>query len=86
MGEGEGAGLFPQDFVLLFFLTVREPKYIFQDKAKNIYIFFFLTGIYARNVFFKILMFVYFLNPIYMGILFICSCIHVSWIFGSEFI
>ena len=26
----------------------------------------------------------YFLNLIYMGILFICSCIHASWIFGSE--
>ena len=26
----------------------------------------------------------YFLNPIYMGVLFICSCIYVSWIFGSE--
>ena len=26
----------------------------------------------------------YFLNPIYMGILFICSCIHVPWIFESE--
>ena len=27
-------------------------------------------------------MFVYFLNPIYMGILFICSCI--SWILGPS--
>ena len=37
----------------IFFLTVREPKYFFQDKAKTKYIFF-LNSIYmyARNVFF----------------------------------
>ena len=35
----------------IFFLTVREPKYFFQAKAKTIF-FFFLNSIYARNVFF----------------------------------
>ena len=37
---------FPQDFLpiekqeFFFFLTVREPKYFFQDKAKTKYFFF----------------------------------------------
>ena len=57
MGEGAGAGFFPQDFVLLFFfLTVREPKYIFQDKAKTFFFFLnehicskcFLLDLYVR--------------------------------------
>ena len=47
-GGGGGLGFFLK--ILFFFLIVREPKYIFQDKAKTF--FFFLTGIYARNVFF----------------------------------
>ena len=79
-GERAGDGFFPQDFLPIekqrfVFLTVRELKYFFQDKAKT---FFFSKQHICSNTF------VYFLNPIYMGILFICSCIHVSLIFGSE--
>ena len=41
---GGGAGYFPQDFLPIekqrfFFLTVREPKYFFQDKAKTFFFF-----------------------------------------------
>ena len=53
-----------------------------QSESQNVcccLLFFFKT----KHVFFKILYtFVYFLNPIYMGILFICSCI--SWILGPS--
>ena len=87
-GWGGGAGFFPRGFLPIekqrFFFSQSESQNIFfQDKAKTKF-YFFLNSIYARNVFFKIYTFVYFLNPIYMGILFIRSCIHVSWIFGSE--
>ena len=42
--EGGGLFFFPQDFLPIekqrfFFLTVREPKYFFQDKAKTIFFF-----------------------------------------------
>ena len=69
----------------IFFFTVWESKYFFQDKAKTNY--FFLNSIYARNVFVQIYTLVYFLNPIYMGIiymgiLFICS----YWVRGCRYI
>ena len=38
----------------------------------------FISLVYGRTIYMSL--------PIYMGILFICSCIHVSWIFGSEYI
>ena len=74
-----------QRFFFFFFFTVWEPKYFFQDKAKRNY--FFLNSIYARNVFVQIYTIVYFLNPIYMGIiymgiLFICS----YWARGCRYI
>ena len=73
----------------IFFSQSESQNIFFRTKQKQffilfIYYFFFVNSIYARNVFFYIYTFVYFLNPIYMSILFICSCIHVSWIFGSE--
>ena len=80
-GGGGGAVFFPSKFSFssdrkteIFFSQSESQNIFFQDKAKTI--FFFQTA--------YIYTFVYFLNPIYMGILFICSCIYVSWIFGSE--
>ena len=85
-GEG-GRGLFffPQDFLpienqRIFVFHSLKPTYFFQDKAKSKY--FFLNSIYARNVFFQIYTFAYFLNPTYMGILFICS----FWVRGCRYI
>ena len=68
-----------------FFFQSESQNIFFQDKAKTNY--FFLNSIYARNVFFQIYNIVYFLNPIYMGIiyigiLFICS----YWIRGCRYI
>ena len=70
----------------IFFFSQSESQNIFfQDKAKRNY--FFLNSIYARNVFVQIYTIVYFLNPIYMGIiymgiLFICS----YWARGCRYI
>ena len=82
------AFFFPSRFSF-YFLPIENQRiffYIFfQDKAKTNY--FFLNSIYARNVFFQIYTIVYFLNPIYMGIiymgiLFICS----YWVRGCRYI
>ena len=83
-GGGAEAGFFPQDFLhrkTEIFSHSPRVKIFFSGQSKN---FFFLNSLHARNVFFLIYTFVYFLNPIYMGILLICSCIYVSWIFGSK--
>ena len=80
---GGRPGFFPQDFLFIFFNIFSQSEsqnIFFRTKQKNK--IFFLNSIYAQNVFFYIYTFVYFLNPIYMGILFICSC--RSWILGPS--
>ena len=66
----------------IFFLTFREPKYFFSAKQKHFF-FFSKQHICSKCILLNLYVRV-FLNPIYKGLLFICSYIHVSWIFGSE--
>ena len=73
-------------FFFFFFFHSLRAKIFFSGQSQN-KLFFFLNSIYARNVFFQIYPIVYFLNPIYMGIiymgiLFICS----YWVRGCRYI
>ena len=95
MGGGEGGGaVFIFSRFSFYFLPIEDQRIFFQSESQNIFFqdkaetkYFFLNSIYARNAFFQIYTFVYFLNPIYMGIiymgrLFICS----YWVRGCMYI
>ena len=64
--------------ILFLFSSDRNEIFFSQSESQNIFFFktkqkqniFFLNSIYTRNVFFQIYMFVYFLNPIYKGIIY----------------
>ena len=83
---GGGAGFFPQDFLPIekhrfFFLTVREPKYFFQDKAKTIF-FFSKQHICSKCILLDLYVRV-FLKPNihgYIVYMFVYTCILDIWV------
>ena len=82
-GRGVGGWVFSSRFSSRFFSHSPKAKIFFSGQSKNNF-FFSKQHICSKCI--RLDLYVYFLNPIYMGIYFICSCIHVSWIFGSEWI
>ena len=90
MGGGgrRGLGFFAQDFLPIekqnfFFLTVREPKYFFQDKAKTIFFFFFSKQHICSKCILLDLYVRVFLEPNihgYIVYMFVYTCILDIWV------
>ena len=86
-GGGWGAVFFPQDFLpiekqIFFSHSPRAKIFFFSGQSKN-KIFFSKQQICSKCILLDLYVRV-FLEPNIHGYIFICSCIHVSWIFGSE--
>ena len=84
-GVWGGGWVFPQDFLpiekQIYFLTVREPKYFFQDKAKTKY-FFSKQHICSKCILLDLYVRV-FLEPNihgYIFYMFVYTCILNIWV------